>query len=314
MFDKKPGILVKKRMALALDSWCAGWPPNLKGGSLPRPKTRWQGDSRLPRFFSMGWLIGIVLLAASPVLLAQSQKSIEGTVEGPLGAVVQDVRVTLETEAGQKTAETTTNENGHFQFTGLASVHYILLASAPGLAAGPVSVTAGEASAVPLHIRLALLTSKQEVTVTSSAGPGTAVSAQRNHGSLKLDQNEIQSLPTEGDDPLAVPMLFIEPAAEGAQGPEIIVDGVPSSSLDVPMSSIQSVTVAQDPYSAEYERPGSGRIEVTTRQGSRHHYRGLLALQYRNSALDARNAFAAVTPPLHRTASGRSSAGRWRST
>ncbi len=101
-------------------------------------------------------------------------------------------------------------------------------------------------------------------------------------------------------DPLAIPALFLEPASVGAHGPQLIVDGVETSSLDVPTSAVRSVEVNKDPYSAEFGRPGKGRIEVTTRQGSHHRYRGLVSLMVRNSAFDARNAFAAATPESQR--------------
>jgi hypothetical protein len=97
-----------------------------------------------------------------------------------------------------------------------------------------------------------------------------------------------------------VPSIFLDPAAASALGPKIIVDGVESSALEVPLTSIRRVYVNKSPYSAEFGRPGRGRIEVITRKGSRRDYHGNLTFLLRNSALDARNAFSRVRPPLHR--------------
>ena len=52
----------------------------------------------------------------------------------------------------------------------------------------------------------------------------------------------------------------------------------------------------KNPYGAEFSRPGKGRIEAITRDGSRHEFRGDFSFLFRNSALDARNAFAAARP------------------
>src|SRR5262249_51633926 len=72
---------------------------------------------------------------------------------------------------------------------------------------------------------------------------------------------------------------------------------------DVPTSSIKKVSVNRDPYSAEFGRPGRGRIEVTTKKGVHRRYRSNLSLLLRNSVFDARNAFANTRPPMQRAIS-----------
>src|SRR6267143_2089847 len=75
--------------------------------------------------------------------------------------------------------------------------------------------------------------------------------------------------PTKDGDPLAVPSLFLAPSVfgNGSSSPQIVVDVVVSSSLDLPSSSVKNVAVDQNPYSAEFGRPGKGRLEVTTKRG-----------------------------------------------
>src|SRR5436305_908331 len=75
-------------------------------------------------------------------------------------------------------------------------------------------------------------------------------------------------LPRNRAEPLAIASLFVDPAANDAQGTKIIVDGVEDNGVDVPVSSIKAIAVDRNPYSAEFGRPGKGRIEVTTRSGS----------------------------------------------
>jgi hypothetical protein len=110
----------------------------------------------------------------------------------------------------------------------------------------------------------------------------------------------MENLPSKEADPLAVPSLFLNPAAAGTMGPMILVDGVESSALEVPLTSIKRVVVNKSPYSAEFARPGRGRIEVFTRKGNVRDYHGNVTFLLRNSALDARNAFAEVRAPSQR--------------
>ncbi len=66
--------------------------------------------------------------------------------------------------------------------------------------------------------------------------------------------------------------------------------------VTVTSSSVKNVAVDQNPYSAEFGRPGKGRLEVTTKRGVQSRYRGNFLTVFRNSALDATNAFATVRP------------------
>lgn len=69
----------------------------------------------------------------------------------------------------------------------------------------------------------------------------------------------------------------------------IVKDGVTPS-------AVQSVKTNNDPYSAEFSRPGRGRIEITTKTPDPV-YHGTANLILRDYNLDARNAFATERPP-----------------
>ncbi|HMB82329.1 MAG TPA: hypothetical protein VKI43_19770, partial [Vicinamibacterales bacterium] len=57
--------------------------------------------------------------------------------------------------------------------------------------------------------------------------------------------------------------------------------------------------INQDPYSAEYSRPGRGRVEILTKPGTQQ-YHGDLNTIFRDSSVNARNAFSATQPPEQR--------------
>ena len=67
------------------------------------------------------------------------------------------------------------------------------------------------------------------------------------------------------------------------------------SALRVSASAVQQIKINQDPYSAEYARPGRGRIEILTKPGSAEHH-GEANLFFRDAAFDAKNAFATTKP------------------
>src|SRR2546430_11737105 len=64
--------------------------------------------------------------------------------------------------------------------------------------------------------------------------------------SVELDGALLGSLPAKLEDPLAVASLFVDPAANGAGGTRLVVDGVEGDTLDVPSSSVKTVAVDRD--------------------------------------------------------------------
>jgi outer membrane receptor protein involved in Fe transport len=69
--------------------------------------------------------------------------------------------------------------------------------------------------------------------------------------------------------------------------------------LGVSPSAIKEIKINQDPYSAEYQRPGRGRIEVTTKPGSPE-YHGTFNFIFRDARSNARDPFALTRPPEQR--------------
>ena len=244
----------------------------------------------------------LVALSSSAVLTtaeAQSPGALRGTVEDSTGSPVPGAEVKLRNKTTAKELKaTTSDEDGDFDFDGLPAGQYVLTIETAGFETVEQSVEVNPPAATRVRIRLRLAQVRQQVTVSAKAN--SAVSAQENVSTVQLDQHWLQNLPTREGDPLAVPALFLNPAVVGAQGPQLIVDGVESGSLELPMSAIKEITVDKSPYTAEFGRPGKGRIDVITRPGSHRRYRGQVSLLMRNSDFDARNPFAAANPPLQR--------------
>ena len=77
-------------------------------------------------------------------------------------------------------------------------------------------------------------------------------------------------------------------------------DGVarPQQQASLPLDAMQEFRVISNNYSAEYGHSTGGIIALSTRSGT-NEYHGSIFEFARNNALDARNFFAATTPPLN---------------
>ncbi len=238
----------------------------------------------------------LVTLVFSIDTRAQDTRTVRGVVQGPDGTVVPDANVVLTAAAEAQPFTTTTDEEGGFALKNVPEGEYMLRVNAPGFKEAQMAVTVVSTALRPLRVKLKISSVTEKVTVNASNQP--ILLAEENHNDVQFNEHMTMNVPSKDGNPLAVPSLFLAPSVfgNGSSSPQIIVDGVESSALDLPASSVKNVTVDQNPYSAEFGRPGKARLEVTTKRGVRSRYRGNIVAIFRNSALDARNAFASVRP------------------
>lgn len=241
--------------------------------------------------------IAFFLLAVITTGWAQATESLRGIVEDDSGAAIRMAKVVLLDSKSAEIARATSNEVGEFAFGHLGPGSYVLRAEADNFKAAEIRITVGDAQVPFQHVRLKIANVNQEITVTAN----DPVSMDGNMSSVEVNHDLLKSLPVKDDNPLAAAQMFLDPAANGAEGTKIVVDGVEGGDLDMPSSSVKSVAVNKNPYSAEFGRPGKGRIEVVTRPGSMTRVHHHLVMTFRNSALDATNAFASTKPDMSRS-------------
>ena len=103
------------------------------------------------------------------------------------------------------------------------------------------------------------------------------------------------------DDPdeLSSELTALAGPAAGPNGGQIYVDGFTGGQLP-PKSSIREIRVNQNPFSAEYDKLGFGRIEVFTKPGTDKPH-GSLSIQGNDNALNTANPFigSAGQPPYY---------------
>lgn len=227
----------------------------------------------------------------------QSAPGLRGVVEDDSGAIIPGAQVVLQDSKGTEAGRTASNSVGEFAFSQLPAGQYSIRVQAEGFKATEIKAVSGAVPAQFLHIRMKVAAVTQEITVKA----GNPVSMDGNLNSFEVNHDLLKSLPVQDDDPLAAASAFLDPAANGVEGTKVVVDGMESTGLEVPSSSVKSVAVNKNPYSGEFGRPGKGRVEVATRPGSMTRVHHHVVMTFRNSALDATNAFASTRPDMSRS-------------
>jgi len=192
---------------------------------------------------------------------------IRGHVVDPTGALIPGARVVIANAAGVTATLVTADSGGAYQATGLPAGSYIVKASADGFssAASPVfPLLAGQSKRV--DIAMAILAEQQSVTVTDEDTPTVSVEAENNAGSVVLKDKDLDALSDDPDE-LSNELTALAGPSAGPNGGEIYVGGFSGGQLP-PKSAIREIRVNQNPFSAEFDHLGYGRIEILTKPGT----------------------------------------------
>jgi hypothetical protein len=236
--------------------------------------------------------------AASPPVSGTSVTTVTGTVNDATGAVLPDAQVELKGAPGEPARSTATDATGAFRFDRVPQGRYDIIVTFEGFRPTTVHLTVGARAPNPLRVTLPLAAVTQEITVRS-APPQVDTGSANNLDAVTVDQDMLQSLPVFDQDYIATLSRFLDTGSIGTGGVTLVVNGMEVNSLNVSASAVQQIKINQDPYSAEYSRPGRGRIEILTKPGSQQ-YHGDANVIARAAQLNARNAFAIVRPPEQR--------------
>ena len=242
------------------------------------------------------WLVAASVAAYDGAALrAQSPTgAVRGVVADTSGAVVPGATVDLAGPADLR-RQTQSDQQGRYQFEGLPPAEYRLQVSVPGFEPCEVRARVGAGRTLVQRISLALSAVRSEVTVEEqgelSVDPGS------NAGAVVLQGENLKAL-SDDRDRLAEDLQALAGPAAGPGGGEIFVDGFSGGKLPS-KASIREIRINQNPFSAEYDRLGFGRVEIFTKPGT-DAFRGEAGFDFGDSRFNSRNPFANDKPPYQR--------------
>ena len=234
-------------------------------------------------------LIGLAapVSAQAPAPSPTTAGTLRGQVTDPSGAVVPNATVAI-VVSGRQTHSATTNRSGGYEIGNLAPGKYTVTANAQGFAIfvqNDVAVAAGQVA--QFNISLDISVQKEKVNVQEET-PQVDVNPASNASAIVLSGKDLEALPDDPDELLADLQALAGPSA-GPNGGQIYIDGFTAGELP-PKSSIREIRINQNPFSAEYDKLGYGRIEIFTKPGT-DKYHGQFSVEGNSSGLNTRNPF-----------------------
>ena len=238
----------------------------------------------------MAILIPATLIALAAPAVAQSQAvtgTLRGQVTDPSGAVVPNATVAIIESEGQ-THSATTNRTGGYEIGNLAPGKYTVTANAQGFAVfvqDDVAVTAGQVA--QCNIALDINVPKEKVNVQEETSQ-VDVNPASNASAIVLSGKDLEALADDPDE-LQSDLEALAGPSVGPNGGQLYIDGFTGGQLP-PKESIREIRINQNPFSAEYDKLGYGRIEIFTKPGT-DKLHGQFAVEGNSSGMNSRNPF-----------------------
>lgn len=251
----------------------------------------------LSRGFRPLALLFILLLLSPLALLAQTPSGVlRGQVSDPSGAVVPNATVTVAAPDG-KTVTAVTDRQGGYEIRGLAPGSYTVSAAATDMSfiQRDLAIVAGQPRL--LNITLEITELKEMVEVQENIS-GLDISPTQNASALIIRGADLDALPDDPDELLADLQALAGPSV-GPNGGQIYIDGFSGGQLP-PKSSIREIRINQNPFAAEFDRVGYGRIEIFTKPGT-DQYHGQMMFNFNDSVFNSRNPFLHTDQPGYDT-------------
>ncbi len=220
-----------------------------------------------------------------------------GHILDPTGALIPGAQVTVTTAAGNNVGSATADAAGGYQVRGLAAGSYVIEASFSGFApfvSAPIPLSAGQTKNI--DIKMAIEAAQQQVVVTDEGGPTVSTEAGANSNSIVLKGSDLDALSDDPDE-LSSELTALAGPSAGPNGGQIYIDGFTGGQLP-PKSAIREIRINQNPFSAEFDKIGYGRIEILTKPGS-DKLHGRVYSQGNDNVFNTGNPFTANLPSYY---------------
>ena len=233
--------------------------------------------------------------SGSVVPPAASQATVRGRISDPTGALIPGATITLSNNKGQTVATASADANGSYEVhvpSGTYSVTATFQGFAPFVSQG-LLLERGQIKR--MDISMAIETAQQNVVVTDET-PTVSTEADANANALVIKGKDLEALSDDPDE-LSNELSALAGPSAGPNGGQIYIDGFTGGQLP-PKSSIREIRVNQNPYSAEFDRLGFGRIEILTKPGTDKLHGQFFAMG-NDSSFNTLDPFTANVPGYH---------------
>src|SRR5208282_312034 len=174
---------------------------------------------------------------------------------------------------------------------------YVIEAEFEGFApfvSSPISLNDGQTKNI--DIKMAIEAAEQEVVVTDEGAPTVSTEAGANSNSIVLKDKDLEALSDDPDE-LQNELEALAGPSAGPNGGQIYIDGFTGGQLP-PKSAIREIRINQNPFSAEFDRIGYGRIEILTKPGT-DSFHGRAFAQGNDNAFNTGNPFTTNLPSYY---------------
>lgn len=250
---------------------------------------------------SMGSASAQTAQAAAPATqatpAAPTTATLHGHVTDQTGALIPGAQVIVTTSAGTGATTVTADASGSYQVQGLTPGGYIVKVSYPGFApfqSPSITLTAGQVKRV--DVSMAIEVEQQNVVVTDES-PTVNVEAGGNANAIVIKGKDLDALSDDPDE-LSNELTALAGPSAGPNGGQIYIDGFTGGQLP-PKSAIREIRINQNPFSAEFDKLGYGRIEILTKPGT-DKLHGQFFVQGNDNVFNTGNPFTKNVPPYNR--------------
>ncbi len=194
---------------------------------------------------------------------------LHGHITDPSGALIPGAQITvLRAPDGKQVGPViSADATGGYMVRGLPAGSYVIQANSQGFApffSKPIQLGSGQSKSV--EIQMAIEAADVQVVVTDEGAPTVSTDASSNASALVLKGSDLDALSDDPDE-LSSELSALAGPSAGPNGGQIYIDGFTGGTLP-PKSAIREIRINQNPFSAEYDRLGFGRIEILTKPGT----------------------------------------------
>ncbi len=238
-----------------------------------------------------GWAPEAAAAAQTTAPARTASATLSGTVTDSTGALIPHAAVEVSGPGGDE--ELQTDGAGRFSVS-VAPGIYRLRVESEGFEPFLSQDVLLKANAVlRLPVQLAVAGVKEQIDVGTARGGST--DPNDNAGALVFSGSRLNML---SDDPATLQQQINAIAGPGLGGStQILVNGFSGGRLP-PKAAIRSISINRNPYSAYYDTPGFGRVEVDTKPGG-DAFHGALDFAGTDQPFDTRNPYTMLQPPFY---------------